>query len=228
MDRILIVDDDDQLRQSFDRLLVDAGYDTLTAASGEAALAVLDTARPDLIIADVRLPGMSGLEMFTQIRKQHPKLPVIIMTAFGTTNSAIEATKLGAYDYVLKPFEIPDMLDLIGKALEAGRFMRSKVRLDHDPGRTTGEDVIIGRSKPMQELYKAIGRAAPTDATVLIRGESGTGKETGGPGRVPAQPPGGAALFSDQLRGHPGKPTGKRAVRLREGGLYRGRVPAHR
>ncbi len=177
MDRILIVDDDDQLRQSFDRLLLDAGYETLTAPSGEAALPVINTARPDLIIADVRLPGMSGLELFSQIRKHHPKLPVIIMTAFGTTNSAIEATKLGAYDYVLKPFEIQDMLDLIGQALEAGRFMRSKVRLDHDPGRSTGEDVIIGRSKPMQELYKAIGRAAPTDATVLVRGESGTGKE---------------------------------------------------
>ena len=177
MDRILIVDDDDQLRQSFKRLLGEAGYEILTAPSGESALPLLDTGRPDLIIADIRLPGMNGLELFTAVRKRHPKLPVIIMTAFGTTNSAIEATKLGAFDYVLKPFEIPDMLELIGQALEAGRFMRSKVRLDHDPGRSTGEDVIIGRSKPMQELYKAIGRAAPTDATVLIRGESGTGKE---------------------------------------------------
>jgi DNA-binding NtrC family response regulator len=106
-----------------------------------------------------------------------PKLPVIIMTAFGTTETAIEATKLGAFEYVLKPFEnIQDILTLIGQALEAGRFMRSRVELDVAPD-TAAADALIGKSKPMQEVYKAIGRVAPTDATVLIRGESGTGKE---------------------------------------------------
>ena len=177
MDRVMIVDDDDQLRESFRRILVDAGYEALTASSGESALPLVETGRPDLVIVDVRLPGMDGLELFKRIRARDTKLPVMVMTAFGTTNSAIEATKLGAFDYVLKPFEIPAVLELIGQALEAGRFMRSPVKMDHDPAQTSTEDVIIGRSKPMQELYKAIGRVAPTDATVLVRGESGTGKE---------------------------------------------------
>ena len=119
---------------------------------------------------------MSGLETFQALREIDPKLPVIVMTAFGTTETAIEATKLGAFDYVLKPFDIPDILKLITQALEAGRFMRSQVEIDVHP-RTPSHEVIIGQSKPMQEVYKAIGRVAPTEATVLIRGESGTGKE---------------------------------------------------
>jgi len=173
---ILIVEDDPQLAQSFERLLKGEDYTTWTAPSGEAALQILDNMLPDLIIMDVRLPGMSGLETLKRMRMVSPRLQVIIMTAFGTTETAIEATKLGAFDYILKPFEIPDMFALIEQALETARLMHSTVEMGQDP-ETATEDAIIGQSKPMQELYKAIGRAAPTDATVLIRGESGTGKE---------------------------------------------------
>jgi nitrogen regulation protein NR(I) len=176
MGNILIVDDDAQLRQSFEKVLTTEGHTVKTASSGEAAIASVQLEVPDLVIMDVRMPGMSGLEAFRAMHDLEPKLPVIIMTAFGTTETAIEATKLGAFEYVLKPFEIPDILALIAQALEAGRFMRSRVELDVAPD-TVAADVIIGRSKPMQEVYKAIGRVAPTDATVLIRGESGTGKE---------------------------------------------------
>jgi nitrogen regulation protein NR(I) len=177
MGDILIVDDDAQLRQSFEKLLAAEGHTVRTAASGEAAIAQVEAKIPDLVIMDVRLPGMSGLEAFAAVHDIEPKLPVIIMTAYGTTETAIEATKLGAFEYVLKPFEnIQDILGLIGQALEAGRFMRSKVELDVAPD-TTAAEPIIGKSKPMQEVYKAIGRVANTDATVLIRGESGTGKE---------------------------------------------------
>jgi nitrogen regulation protein NR(I) len=176
MGHILIVDDDAQLRQSFEKLLNAEGHSVKTASSGEAAIALVKAAVPDLVIMDVRMPGMSGLEAFRAIHEIEPKLPVIIMTAFGTTDTAIEATKLGAFEYVLKPPEIPDILALISQALEAGRFMRSRVELDVAPD-TTAADAIIGKSKPMQEVYKAIGRVAPTDATVLVRGESGTGKE---------------------------------------------------
>jgi nitrogen regulation protein NR(I) len=172
----MIVDDDPQLRTSFEKILSGEGHGVKTASSGEAALAMLQADSPDLLIMDVRLPGMNGLETFQAVHKIEPKLPVIIMTAFGTTDTAIEATKLGAFEYVLKPFEIPDMLTLIGQALEAGRCMRSRVEMDVAP-ETGAADAIIGRSRPMQEVYKAIGRAAPTDATVLVRGESGTGKE---------------------------------------------------
>jgi len=173
---VLIVDDDTQLRQSFDKLLTEEGHAVRTAPTGETAIAMVRESVPDLVVMDVRLPGMTGLETFGVIREIEPRLPVIVMTAFGTTETAIEATKLGAFDYVLKPFEIPDILTLIDQALEAGRFMRSRVEMDTVP-ETTSADAIIGRSKAMQEIYKAIGRVAPTDATVLIRGESGTGKE---------------------------------------------------
>lgn len=176
MSSILIVDDDDQLRQSFQKLLAEEGYEVRTAATGEAGLEEVRKAVPDLVIMDVRMPGMSGLDAFQAMREIEPKLPVIIMTAFGTTETAIEATKRGAFDYVLKPFEIPEILRQIEQALEAGRFMRSRVEMDVRP-ESALPDALIGRSEAMQQVYKAIGRVAPTDATVLIRGESGTGKE---------------------------------------------------
>ncbi|MCD6298899.1 MAG: sigma-54-dependent Fis family transcriptional regulator, partial [Deltaproteobacteria bacterium] len=176
MSAIIIIDDDDQLRKSFEKLLIEEGYDVESAASGEAGLKLVREKVPDLIILDVRLPGMNGLETFQHIHEIEPKLPVIIMTAFGTTETAIEATKMGAFDYILKPFDIPDMLLVIGQALEAGRFMRSPVDMNAIPDNASGE-ALIGRSRPMQDVYKAIGRVSPTDATVLIRGDSGTGKE---------------------------------------------------
>jgi nitrogen regulation protein NR(I) len=173
---ILIVDDDAQLRHSFERLLTAEEHTVRTAPTGEAGLDVFRSQVPDLVIMDVRLPGMDGLKTFQAMHEIEAKLPVIVMTAYGSTETAIEATKLGAFDYVLKPFEIPEMLATIEKALEAGRFMRSRVQVDGAP-EATSPDVIFGRSKAMQEVYKAIGRVASTDATVLIRGESGTGKE---------------------------------------------------
>jgi nitrogen regulation protein NR(I) len=176
MSTILIIDDDDQLRRSFQKLLSEEGYSTDSAASGEDGIQRVQKRAPDLVILDMRLPGKNGLETFQAIHAIEPKLPVIIMTAFGTTHHAIEATKCGAFDYVLKPFEIPAMLSLIRQALEAGRFMRTPVDMDGAPG-TTSREAIIGRSRPMQDVYKAIGRVSPTDATVMIRGESGTGKE---------------------------------------------------
>ena len=176
MATILIIDDDDQLRKSFQKLLSEEGYTAEGAASGEAGLEIIKGRLPDLVIVDVRLPGMNGLETFQVIHRAEPKLPVIIMTAYGTTETAIEATKMGAFDYVLKPFEIPAMLAVIKQALEAGRFMRTPVTMDGSPDETARE-AIVGHSKPMQGVYKAIGRVATADATVLIRGESGTGKE---------------------------------------------------
>ncbi len=172
----MIIDDDDQLRKSFERLLMEEGYSVESAPSGELGLDLVTEKVPDLVILDMRLPGMNGLETFHGIHKIEPKLPVIIMTAYGTTETAIEATKMGAFDYILKPFEVPDMLTVIRQALEAGRFMRSPVDMNAAPDKASHE-AIIGRSKVMQDVYKAIGRVSPTDATVLIRGESGTGKE---------------------------------------------------
>jgi len=176
LNSILIIDDDDQLRNSFKKLLSEEGYKVDGAASGEAGLNIIKKEIPDLVIVDMRLPGMNGLETFKTIHKIEPKLPVIIMTAFGTTEIAIEATKLGAFDYILKPFDIPDMLSLVKQAIRASHFMRSPVEMDSIPDKASS-DAIVGRSIKMQDVYKAIGRVSQTDATVLIRGESGTGKE---------------------------------------------------
>jgi two-component system nitrogen regulation response regulator GlnG len=173
---ILIVDDDAQLRQSFEKILSEEGHTVRTAATGEEGVASVKEGAPDLVIMDIRLPGMDGLEAFRIIHELEPRLSVIIMTAHGTTDTAIEATKIGAFDYVTKPFEIPEMLALIHQTLEATRLMRSTVEMDALP-ESTASEALIGRSKAMQEVYKAIGRVASTDATVLIRGESGTGKE---------------------------------------------------
>ena len=176
MSTILIIDDDDQLRKSFNKLLIEEGYDIETAPSGETGLEMVNQNLPDLVILDMKLPGMNGLETFKAIHDIEPKLPVIIMTAYGTTETAIEATKMGAFDYILKPFDIPEMLTIIKQALEAGRFMRSPVDMNVAPDKTSRE-AIIGRSGLMQEVYKAIGRVSSTDVSVLIRGDSGTGKE---------------------------------------------------
>jgi nitrogen regulation protein NR(I) len=176
LSQILIIDDDDQLRKSFHKLLVQEGYTICSAASGETGIAMVRQHCPDVVILDMRLPGMNGFETFKAIHDMDPKLPVIIMTAYGNTGTAIEATKMGAFDYILKPFEIPEMLVVIDQAVEAGRFMRSPIEMDGMPDSAV-KDAIIGRSTSMQEIYKAIGRVASTDATVLIRGESGTGKE---------------------------------------------------
>ncbi len=176
MSSILIVDDDSRLLRSFEKLLTEEGYEVRVASTGEDGLQEARESAPDLVIMDVRMPGMSGLETFRAIHAIEPRLPVIIMTAFGTTETAIEATKLGAFDYVLKPFEIPEILGLIQKALDAGRIMRTRVEMGVVP-ESAAPDAIVGRNEAMQEVYKAIGRVAPTDALVLIRGESGTGKE---------------------------------------------------
>lgn len=176
MSTILIIDDDDQLRKSFEKLLNEEGYTVLSAPSGELGLKKIEQSPPDVVVLDMKLPGMNGMEVYKKINEIDPKLPVIIMTAFGTTETAIETTKLGAFDYILKPFDVPDMLTTISQAMESARFMRQPVNMNPVSDNTSVE-ALIGRSNAMQDVYKAIGRVSPTDATVLIRGESGTGKE---------------------------------------------------
>jgi two-component system NtrC family response regulator/two-component system nitrogen regulation response regulator GlnG len=177
MAQILIVDDDAQLRQSFGKILEGEGFEVRLAGSGEAGVEAVAQAAPDLVVMDVRMPGITGIQAMQRMRSACPGLPVIIMTAYGGTETAIEATKLGAFDYILKPFDIPDILRLIGQALAAGRLARERVAIAPEEGLGDGGDALVGQSRAMQEVFKAIGRAAPTDALVLIRGESGTGKE---------------------------------------------------
>jgi nitrogen regulation protein NR(I) len=176
MAKILVVDDERGVRSAFEDLLSIKGHEVLAVAGAEEALACLEVEESDLVILDIRLPGMSGLDALGQLKKLHPRLPVIVMTGEGTTGTAIEATKRGAFEYQLKPFDPAEMLATIDKALEGARLMKGHLDLGPEAVAKSAE-AIVGRSAVMQQVYKAIGRVAQTDATVLIRGESGTGKE---------------------------------------------------
>lgn len=176
MSMVLIIDDDRTLLKDFRRLLSDNGYTVATATSGPDGLSLIQTRRPDIVLLEVCLPGMNGLEVYERIRELAPDLPAIIMTAFGSTDTAIQATKLGAFEYVLKPFDLRDVMGLIDQALEEFGY-HEPYKGAHPGLDMPSMDAIIGQSRSMIELYKAIGRVASTNATVLIRGESGTGKE---------------------------------------------------
>lgn len=175
MSRILIVDDDPQVAAAFVDLLGAQGHEVDVAPSADVALARIHTRRPELVIMDVMMPGTNGLAALQRLRELDPRLPVIMITGQGDVETAIEATKLGAFDYQLKPFDPAELLRVAASALESVRLATAQVELGSACPTTTA--AIIGRSPAMQQVYKAIGRAAPTDATVLIRGESGTGKE---------------------------------------------------
>jgi nitrogen regulation protein NR(I) len=176
MSKILVVDDEPAMLAAFEEILGGLEHEVVTARRAETALEQFQDAQFDLVILDVRLPGMSGLEALRRIKQDHPKVPIIVMTGYGTMSTAIEATKLGAFDYHLKPIEPDAMLATIERALEGVRLMRGKVAFGTEAA-TAARDAIVGRSPAMQEVYKAIGRVAQTEAGVLIRGESGTGKE---------------------------------------------------
>jgi len=173
--KILIVDDERSVRAAFAAILREQGHEVLAADRAEAALGLLRDEDCDVVVLDICLPGMNGLDALAEIQKLRPKLPVIVMTGQGTTETAIEATKRGAFEYQLKPFEPAAMMQAIAKAVEAARLMKGHVALG--PPAAGASDAIVGRSSGMQQVYKAIGRVAPADATVLIRGDSGTGKE---------------------------------------------------
>jgi two-component system response regulator AtoC len=177
MQTILIVDDDKSIRYSLKRMM-EGKYSILTAQNGEEALERLKESSPDLIIMDIKMPGRSGIDVLREIKSIDPKSLVIIMTAYGTTETAIEAMKYGAFDYILKPFPIPQMKGLVEKALSLRRMMKQEVIYASPEGEEADEgERIIGSSPKMQEIYKIVGQIAPSDITVLLRGESGTGKE---------------------------------------------------
>jgi nitrogen regulation protein NR(I) len=176
MQTVLIVDDDRSIRYSLKRMLEDK-YAILTAQNGEEALGRVKENSPDLVIMDIKMPGLNGIEVLKQIKSIDPKSLVIIMTAYGTTETAIEAMKYGAFDYILKPFPIPRMKGLVEKAISLRKLMKEEVTYAPLVGQEGEEDRIVGSSSKMQEIYKMIGQVAPSDVTVLLRGESGTGKE---------------------------------------------------
>lgn len=173
MRKLLVVDDDRAVRYAIRRMLEDMDLEILEASSGEEALRLLSE-EPEAVLMDVRMRGASGIETLREMRRLRPRLPVLIMTAYGTTETAIEAMRDGAFDYILKPFDVAETRRAVERALEAGRLMREAVRL---PGSEGAGDRMVGSSPAMQKVYKLIGQVAGTGVPVLIRGESGTGKE---------------------------------------------------
>ncbi len=177
MDKLLLIDDEADVQYSFRRIFEPAEIELTTASSGEEGLRLVPKLKPDLVLMDIRMGGMTGLETLRRLRQIDAKLPIILMTAYGTTQTAIEAMKLGAYDYLLKPFDVPKLKQLVAAALKAAHDMKHVVSYqplleseDYDLG-------IVGRSDAMQNVFKLIGQLAASDATALITGESGTGKE---------------------------------------------------
>lgn len=177
MAKLLLIDDEADVQYSFRRIFDSPEIELTTAASGEEGLKIIPRLKPDLVIMDVRMGGISGLETLRRIRQIDSKLLVILMTAYGTTQTAIEAMKLGAYDYLLKPFDVPKLKEIIAGALKTARDMKQVVSYQPLLETEDYELGIVGRSEPMQKVFKLIGQLAGSDATALITGESGTGKE---------------------------------------------------
>ncbi len=172
--RILLVEDDPGIVMTLRRVLVDEGYEVLVERRGDNGLARAAQESLDAVITDMKLPGLSGLDLVRELHVKQPRLPIILVTAHGTTETAIEATKCGAYDYLLKPFEMPEFIELVGKAVASRRLMTEPVGLGK-PG--AERDALVGNSRAMQAIYKEVGRIASKPVNVLIRGETGTGKE---------------------------------------------------
>jgi two-component system nitrogen regulation response regulator GlnG len=177
MSKLLLIDDETDVQYSFQRIFDSPDIELTTASSGEEGLKLIPKLNPDLVIMDVRMGGMSGLETLRRIRQMDSRLLVILMTAYGTTQTAIEAMKLGAYDYLLKPFDVLKLKEIVLKAVKASQDMRQVVSYQPLLESEDYELGIVGRSEPMQQVFKLIGQVAGTDTTVLITGESGTGKE---------------------------------------------------
>jgi nitrogen regulation protein NR(I) len=172
--KILLVEDDSAIVMTLCRVLADEGHEVLVEKRGDAGLAHARNAPFDIVITDMKLPGLNGLELVRELHAARPRLPILMMTAHGTTETAIEAIQLGAYDYLVKPFEMPELLRLVEQAVAASRLMSVPVEIGATrPARSA----IVGNSRAMQNIYKEIGRIASKPVSVLIRGETGTGKE---------------------------------------------------
>ncbi|WP_269539722.1 sigma-54-dependent transcriptional regulator [Cerasicoccus fimbriatus] len=175
---ILVIDDDEGLRYSLERVLSARGYRIIQASSGEEGLKVAEKEKPSVILLDNRMGGITGIETLQHLRTSSPDSMVILMTAFGTTQTAIEAMKFGAFDYIIKPFDIAKILGLIEKAFAAyADLHESKDEYEPTLNSEDYREGIVGTSEAMQEVFKIIGQVAASDVTVMITGESGTGKE---------------------------------------------------
>jgi len=174
---ILVIDDDSEIRYSLDRVLSTKGFVVSTAPSGEDGLEAVKASQPDVVFLDIRMGGMSGIETLQHLRGVAPKLPIILMTAYGTAQTAIEAMKFGAFDYIMKPFDPERVISLAEGAVRAVEDMVRAGDYESNLNSDDYKEGLVGNSPAMQEVFKIIGQVAASDVTVLVSGESGTGKE---------------------------------------------------
>ncbi len=177
MPTLLVIDDEPSILHAFRRAFRDPALTLLTASTAAEGLELIRSAKPDVILLDIHLPDQSGLDTFRSIKEIDARIPVIFITGHGTTDTAIEAMKIGAYDYLLKPLELAPLRELVTRALDISRLMNVPALLATEALRAGPSEVLVGKCPAMQEVYKAIGRVATRDVSVLILGESGTGKE---------------------------------------------------
>jgi two-component system response regulator AtoC len=175
--RVLVVDDEENIRLVLQTLLSKKGYEVRTAASAEEALHKADELTPDAVLTDVKMPGMSGIELCREFRQRWPQTTIIIMSAYGSVEQALEAVRVGAYDYVAKPFKQDEILFALAKAEEHEQLIRENRALREAAGSGEGTPELLGQSQPIQRVFRLIAKVADYRTTVLIQGESGTGKE---------------------------------------------------
>ena len=176
--KILVVDDEHLIRWSLEQNLNKQGYEVLTAGSGEEALMVIRDESPDLMLLDIQLPGINGLDVLEKAKAIDEELIVIMITALGVLETAVKAMRMGAYDYISKPFNLDELAITIKKALETGELRREVAHLRSSQTQKFGIHNIIGESRHMHDMLDMVKKVAQSDAsTVLIQGESGTGKE---------------------------------------------------
>jgi DNA-binding NtrC family response regulator len=177
MSTLLVIDDDRTVLLLAKKAFHDSDVEVITASNAADGMVALREQKPDAMLLDIMLPEISGIELAHEIRQVDTRLPLIFITAMNDSDTAIEAMKMGAYDYLLKPLDVRQVRSLVERALETRRLMNSPVRLQEAEADSEESDVLVGRSPKMLEVYKQIGRVAAQDVTVLIRGESGSGKE---------------------------------------------------
>ena len=177
MHKILIIDDDTSLRRVLEYNLQEEGYEVFAAADGAAGLILFDEEQPELVITDLKMPGMSGFQVLAGVKSRAPETPVIVITAFGAVETAVEAMKLGAYDYITKPFNRDELKLAVKKALEMRGLSEENRRLREELAERAEFRNIVGISRKMEQVFQIVRKVADTEATVLITGESGTGKE---------------------------------------------------
>jgi len=177
MKTILVVDDEKNYLVVLSAFLSEEGYETLTADNGRDALEIVESTDLDLVLTDMKMPSMDGIELLRRIKEKAPDLPVVMMTAYGTVEKAVEAMQLGAFNFILKPFQNETLKQIVDKAVRAYGVLKENRRLVHALENRYRFDNVIGKSRPMQAVFDTIQKVAHTKATVLVTGASGTGKE---------------------------------------------------